>query len=116
MRVADRPAWRPGLLAFAAGLAVSCNMGIEVDPQGYACDPNNACPAKYVCRDAICRSIVSVCAATTCDSPPNPVCANQDSLQVYDSPGSCSDVTGQCIYPTHLVSCPLGCEGTGCLP
>src|SRR5690348_17141215 len=43
------------------------------------------------------------CEGVTCNTPPARVCADAQTLRIYDSTGSCSD--GKCSYAAHTESC-----------
>lgn len=62
------------------------------------------------CEAAACKG--SPCQGVTCDQPPAASCVDGNTLQVYESPGTCDQ--GQCIYQKKTIPCASGCEANAC--
>jgi hypothetical protein len=54
-----------------------------------------------------------LCAGVACASPPANVCADPQTLRVFDRAGSCAG--GGCHYGFAEVACPLGCADATCI-
>ncbi len=98
--------------AVLALVASACNCGVQVDPEGYACDLGGVCPQGYQCLGGVCHAAQNGC-AQGCNQAPAAVCSSATSQTVFDTPGSC--VSGQCQYPSHERTCAMGCTGDTCL-
>lgn len=52
------------------------------------------------------------CIGMSCNTPPANTCADSTHLEVYESPGTCSD--GVCQYDSHNQFCAHGCTSGAC--
>lgn len=92
-----------------------CNANVKVDPEGYQCDPGNACPTGFACREGLCRRanvVDTSCDGVTCTTPPAPSCL-ADNVTLRTFAGRC--VAGQCQYDPIDMTCPAGCAGGACV-
>ncbi|MFZ5469080.1 MAG: hypothetical protein ACOZIN_06520 [Myxococcota bacterium] len=97
--------------------SVSCATGLQVDPEGYRCDPGNLCPAGFLCVEGVCRASGhadggDVCAMLSCNTPPPPQCLDAATARVFEAQGNCQN--GSCIYLYNDLSCPQGCQNGVC--
>jgi len=75
---------------------------------GTGCSDNSVCTAGDACdASGTCQSGTAV----TCNSPPNPYCANAQTLVTYMALGTCDDVLGCQYLQTASQSCAYGCNG-----
>jgi hypothetical protein len=54
----------------------------------------------------------TTCEGVTCNMPPAKVCADAQTLRIYDPAGTCSD--GKCAYGTRTETCAGGCANGQC--
>jgi len=52
------------------------------------------------------------CDGVVCDSPPAASCADDGTLRVFSSPGTCSE--GACAYASQDTACSMGCQDGAC--
>jgi hypothetical protein len=55
------------------------------------------------------------CSGVNCNLPPEDVCADDSTLLIWGSNGTCNPDTGECDYPLGEKACPHGCEEGKCL-
>jgi hypothetical protein len=55
----------------------------------------------------------TTCDGVSCNTPPARVCADAQTLRIYDATGSCSD--GKCSYSSRTESCAGGCANGACV-
>ena len=55
----------------------------------------------------------TTCEGVSCNTPPARVCADAQTLRIYDASGSCSD--GKCSYASRTESCSGGCANGACM-
>jgi hypothetical protein len=106
-------------------LLAGCSAEVEFNPEGFLCDPGNACPDGYPCVEGACRAAcvgdgcgvtpVNRCATVTCDAAPAATCADGATLRSYLQVGTCEPTTGQCSYPEMETACADGCQDGACL-
>jgi hypothetical protein len=72
------------------------------------CDDGDTCTHHDLCIEGTCRGT-----ALACDQPPPNDCIDSSTLRAWDAQGSCQD--GRCVYPSHEIACPEGCQGGKCL-
>jgi hypothetical protein len=127
---------RNALLSCLLALPVSCTCGTSLNPEGYACDANNSCPAGFTCISGACRSngtgggasmgggggamgggagggSSDPCAGVSCDTAPMASCKDGSTLKTFATPGTCS--TGNCSYAETDVPCTQGCVNNMCV-
>lgn len=73
---------------------------------GIDCDDQDPCTEGDVCQSGVCAGD-----ALACDMPEPSVC-DGDTLQVFTSPGQCSE--GACVYGSAEVACAFGCTEGAC--
>ncbi len=66
----------------------------------------------YQCQLGAC--VADPCADVLCNTPDDDVCEDQNTLLVYQNPGTCS--AGKCSYPSQPQTCDHGCAQGACLP
>ncbi len=93
-------------------LVSACATNVSVDPEGYKCDLNGACPAGYQCVDFICRkSAANMCGGMLC-APPANVCVDANTLRTFSA--SCDTATMRCLTAPTDSTCPQGCLDGRC--
>jgi hypothetical protein len=67
------------------------------------------------CEDGACTG--APCQGITCNQPPDSVCADEDTLKVFNSVGYCvaPDGAPECRYTSRKVACEGGCAEGKCL-
>jgi len=106
-------------------LLAACSAEVEFNPEGFLCDPGNACPDGYLCVEGACRAActgdgctvtpVNRCATVTCDAAPAATCVDAATRRSYLQSGTCEPTTGQCTYPVMETSCEEGCQDGACV-
>ncbi|MHB8877310.1 MAG: WD40/YVTN/BNR-like repeat-containing protein [Myxococcaceae bacterium] len=110
---------RASLLTLALLLA-ACNTSVEVDPEGYRCDPGELCPPGYVCAAGVCRNQITcpngacACDGVVCGAPPAAQCENGDTLRTF-APGVCNPADGTCSFAPHDNPCDGPCVDGACV-
>lgn len=102
------------IIAAVAALG-ACATDIEVDPEGFRCDPGGVCPAGYRCVDDVCRNEANVCEGVVCNAPPSASCKDASTLTTFASTGSCDPLTGACTYSSSERTCAMGCQDGACV-
>lgn len=91
-------------------LAAGCATNIQVDPQGFRCDPGNVCPTGYQCLSGACAKQADACAGVQCDQGPAAMC-NGTTARVFV--GRCDN--GSCMYDAVDTACAKGCTNGACV-
>jgi hypothetical protein len=78
---------------------------------GVSCNDSNACTVNDTCSTGVCSGTPKVC-----NTPPPPVCVNDDKLRTFSATGMCS--SGVCQYAHHDDRCPDHgmCVDGACVP
>ncbi len=66
---------------------------------------------EYGCAEAACSPFS--CQDVVCEDPPADTCQDDDTLLVYESPGTCT--AAGCEYASQTVDCEQGCAQGACL-
>ncbi len=91
-------------------LLAACATNIQVDPQGFRCDPGNVCPSGYQCLSGACAKQADACAGVQCDLAPAAMC-NGTTSRVFV--GRCDN--GTCTYDAVDTACAKGCANGACV-
>ncbi|MBM4380594.1 MAG: hypothetical protein FJ086_15060 [Deltaproteobacteria bacterium] len=106
-------------------LLAGCSADVEFNPEGFLCDPDNACPDGYLCVEGACRAActgdgcnvtpINRCATVTCDAAPAATCVDATTRRSYLQAGTCEPTTGQCTYPVMETACEEECQDGACV-
>lgn len=75
----------------------------DLKPQGTTCDDEDPCSTGDSCSAGECAGVPMLC-----QTPPQSMCADENVLTVFATPGRCT--AGECAYATAEVVCSLGCD------
>lgn len=90
------------LLAYDAG---SCS-------EGKCTYPDKKIFCQFGCENGACKG--NPCSGKICGQPPASFCSAADKLSVFESIGSCDNITGGCTYAKEEKTCEHGCENGAC--
>ncbi len=76
--------------------------------EGLACDDGDACTLNDICHGGSCRAG----SLKECSFVPADECADSMKLKAFSATGRCE--SGDCVYPSTVVDCPLGCDNGKC--
>jgi hypothetical protein len=76
-------------------------------------EPLCMCDSGYHAAGLACVENRGNCEGVKCDNPPARHCVDQDTLRVYQSPGTCLD--RECHYDFQDTTCPEGCLDGVCI-
>jgi hypothetical protein len=93
------------LVLWAAG----CATDLQVDPQGFRCDPGDSCPTGFACEQGVCsRLAADPCVGVVCVAPASE--CNVAAVRSFVS--QC--VSGACVLTASQTPCPTTCTAGVC--
>jgi hypothetical protein len=89
-------------------IVFSAGCSSETMPQ---CNVKEDCGHCQLCTGGTCvfdSNCEDYCKDVTCEQPDPPECIDDNTLKVYQLPGTCSQ--GSCVYAHNVINCPSGCD------
>lgn len=99
----------PGPCYMSPGACSQGSCSYTYKTSGTACDDGNACTSNDTCNAGVCTGVPKVCT-----TPPPATCADPNTMETYNTQGTCSG--GTCGYAPIYTSCTWGCGNGKCLP